>query len=65
MPRAITPARINEKYLTVKMAADLLDVTTVRVHQLIEDGRLESFSIVDRICIRRAQVVALVQQRAK
>jgi len=65
MPRAITPARINEKYLTVKMAADLLDVTTVRVHQLIEDGRLESFSIVDRICIRRSQVVALVQQRAK
>jgi hypothetical protein len=65
MPKLISPNRVNEQYVTVRMAAKALNVTPERVHQMISEGKIEGFSIVDKVCVARRDVLKLARSRKR
>jgi hypothetical protein len=63
MAKLINTERINLQYITAKMASESLGVTIARVHQMISEGKLQSWTIADRVCVARRDVVRMVKER--
>jgi excisionase family DNA binding protein len=60
-PVADTPAQANDKPLSIREAAELLDVTVQTVHEWKRRGLLKYHKLGSRSYLKRADVLAALQ----
>lgn len=56
-------SEVNDEWLTLKQAAELVGVTPRTVQNWIKNGKIKGYQVVGRIRVKRSDVDALYQPK--